>query len=241
RALRSPEQDVRRQLGGGRRARVVGRLRLRRRESERRRGGAGGGVGDDGEAAERAGGVGAQPQVDALGVEAVAAPGQEPRRLAVLHLREAHRALQRRRRRRRLRPVHRHRQRPQHRRVNAALPASLGGIYADDASHHATAAALAPTRRRRRPRVAVAAAHRGEEVVHDEDEREGDEDEDDAGQDDVAVDHHGRTCLQPSSRRDHAAVRVSHRQRRHARSAFASARSRGYYYRLFPREVLVAV
>uniref|UniRef100_A0A0E0RBJ9 Uncharacterized protein n=1 Tax=Oryza rufipogon TaxID=4529 RepID=A0A0E0RBJ9_ORYRU len=32
---------------------------------------------DDGEAAERAGGVGAEPHVNVLGVEAVAAPGEE--------------------------------------------------------------------------------------------------------------------------------------------------------------------
>jgi len=48
-------------------------------------------------AAERARGVSPKPPVDARDVEPVAAPGQEAARLPVAYLREAHRALHRRR------------------------------------------------------------------------------------------------------------------------------------------------
>ena len=83
----------------------------------------------DGEPAERAGGVGDEPHVDALGVEAVATAGQEPRLLAVLELGEAHGALHHRVlpllvRTSRRQMVHRDRQRAQQLRVDA--PAGAG-------------------------------------------------------------------------------------------------------------------
>jgi hypothetical protein len=56
-------------------------------------GGGGGHGGDDGGAAERARRVEAQPRADAVGVEPVAAPRELPRRVAVLQLHDAHRAL----------------------------------------------------------------------------------------------------------------------------------------------------
>lgn len=61
---------------------------LRRCCRRRRRG-----VGENGGAAERAGGVEAEPRVDAARVEAVAAPRQEAALVAVRELRDADRAL----------------------------------------------------------------------------------------------------------------------------------------------------
>jgi hypothetical protein len=58
----------------------------------------GGGVEQHGGAAERAGGVELEPRADAVGVEPVAAPGEEARPVAVAELHDAHRALRRRRR-----------------------------------------------------------------------------------------------------------------------------------------------
>jgi hypothetical protein len=86
---------------------------------------------DDGEAAELAGGVGAEPHVNVLGVEAVAAPGEEAGLVALLELRKAHRALDAvvllllRRRRRRAAAIHRDRQRPQHLRFDPSSPSTV--------------------------------------------------------------------------------------------------------------------
>ena len=87
-----PEKHAGGQVGGG----VARGLRRHRWKSQgrcRRRKRYVVGLGDDGEPAEGAGGVGGEPHVDALGVEAVAAAGQEPGLLAVLELGEAHGAL----------------------------------------------------------------------------------------------------------------------------------------------------
>ena len=74
------------------RRRLVGSLR--RRRLLRRRG-----VGEDGGAAERAGGVEAEPRVDAARVEWVPTPREQAALVAVRELRDADRALGRRRRR----------------------------------------------------------------------------------------------------------------------------------------------
>ncbi|KXG31559.2 hypothetical protein SORBI_3003G018150 [Sorghum bicolor] len=80
-------------------------------------GGGGGGCGADGGAAHGAGGVGAEPGVDAVGVEGVRALGQPPHLLPGLHLAEAYRAVER----RRLRPVHERRQRGDRVRAHAVV------------------------------------------------------------------------------------------------------------------------
>lgn len=192
RALGSPEQDVRRQVrgvGGGRRERRrEGRGRRRRRREQA-----------DVDAAERARGVAAQPLVDALGVEAVRAPGQEPGGLAVGELGEAHGALQR------LacpvvvlRLVNRHRQRPEHRRVKAA-----GGV-ASSSQRAALLVLLGARWCRPHLRAAAAATDRGRGVVvQDERQSQGDEQEDYAAEDDVAAHRRGRAP--PRDRRATAA------------------------------------
>jgi hypothetical protein len=209
RVLGSPEQDVSRKIRG-----VVRGLRQRRREGQGRRRRRRGARLVDVDAAERAGGVAAQPQVDALGVEAVPAPGQEPGRLAVGELGEAHGALQR-LAAPVLRPVHRQRQRPEQRRVDAASSDNRGITSSDRA-------ALVGARRHPHPHAvtpaaAAAAAADREVVVHDEREGEGEEEEDGSGEHDVAACRRGR-----GPRRDGrpaaARVDVVLRQRRHGPS-----------------------
>lgn len=201
RVLGSPEQDVRRQVRG-----VVGGLRERRRERRgrrRRRKQA------DVDAAERARGVAAQPQVDALGVEAVLAPGQEPGGLAVREFGEAHGALQRLAACPVLRLVNRHRQRPEHRRFKAAA----SGIASSQRAA-LLGARWRPHHRRAVPRAAAATDDRDSEVVvQNEREGQGDEEEDYAGEDDVAAHRRGRAPPRDGRRATTAACHDVLRQR----------------------------
>jgi hypothetical protein len=110
--------------------------------------GHGGRVVDGGAPAERAGGVGAEPRVDAVDVEGVAAPRQHPRRLPGRHLRDAHGAVQR------LARAHLPPGQPRHGLVvEPALVAPLGGAAA-------AAAVRTPAAERdaQQPRPAAAAA-----------------------------------------------------------------------------------
>ncbi|PUZ76144.1 hypothetical protein GQ55_1G266300 [Panicum hallii var. hallii] len=159
---------------------------LRRHRREKRRARRRIGLGD-GEAAERAGSVGREPRVDALSVEAVAAAGQEPRRLAVLELREAHGALHRALLRllgtRRRRAVHRDGQRAQQLRVDAP------GSGPDPTITTATAP---PPPRARRVFLAPPSVPGVEAVLErDEDEGEDDEEQEDPRHGEDAAELHG--------------------------------------------------
>lgn len=81
----APEEDV-----GGEHGEVHGSRLLRGTRAA-----LAAGVGPHGRAAERAGVVGMEPHVDALDVESMVALGQHPHLLAVGHLGQAHRALER--------------------------------------------------------------------------------------------------------------------------------------------------
>jgi len=176
--VRHPEKHAGGQVGGG----VVRGLRRDRWKSQgRRRRRYIVGLGD-GETAERAGGVGGEPHVDALGVEAVAAAGQEPRLLAVLELGEAHGALHR-----VLLPlvrtvVHRDRQRAQQLRVDAP------------AGPHPTAATTGGRPRTTAPPPApFVPVPAGVEAVLEggEDQGEDDEEKEDARDGEDAAERHG--------------------------------------------------
>jgi len=145
--------------------------------------------------------VAAQPQVDALGVEAVLAPGQEPGGLAVGEFGEAHRALQRLACCPALRLVNRQRQRPEHRRRVKAMAIA-------PSQQRAALLGSARWRPHRRavplplPRATATAATDDrdcEVVVQDEREGQGGEEEDYAGEDDVAA--HRRGSAPPRDRR----------------------------------------